>query len=207
MGGRKEGQIVEELVANKWKKRNNLEPWQWLKEENKWMDEGKKEKKEKEGCTEKKKKRKDLQGKRKRLNKCRLHGGVMNDTSLGSHSSICPSPPPSLPISSIFFPPSFSAPTFLFFLLCPFPSFFVLPPTSFGFSPSYQFYFSTSPFLFSSLFPPFSSLLYFPPLPPPLFRLPVPLPSVSSAFSSPVATYWCFVIRPSRRIPDTQGNL
>lgn len=43
------------------------------------------------------------------MNECRLHGGVMNDTSLGSHSSICPSCPPlSLPPFPIFFPPSSS---------------------------------------------------------------------------------------------------
>lgn len=51
-------------------------------------------------CMGKKRREKRPAGK-EMLNECRLHGGVMNDTSLGSHSSICPSLPPFLP-SSLF---------------------------------------------------------------------------------------------------------
>lgn len=55
---------------------------------------------------ERKKRKRPAERERERVNECRLHGGVMNDTSLGSHSSICPS----LPLLSLplFFPPSFS---------------------------------------------------------------------------------------------------
>lgn len=45
----------------------------------------------------------DLQG--EMLKERRLHGGVMNDASLGSHSSICPSLPPCL---TLLFPPFFA---------------------------------------------------------------------------------------------------
>lgn len=79
-----------------------------------------------------------------RVNECRLHGGVMNDTSLGSHSSICPSSP-LLPLL---------CPSFL-----PFPFFLNSSPSLL---PALSSRFSCSSFFKSLLFLlPASSLLYY----------------------------------------------
>lgn len=82
---------------------------------------------------------------RERERECRLHGGVMNDTSLGSHSSICPSLPPSLPIA-------------LFSSLL---SFCALVPTSW-FPFLFPLSFSSFPPLFSVLFYVFLIFSFFP---------------------------------------------
>lgn len=81
----------------------------------------------------KKKRKRPAEKEKERLNECRLHGGVMNDTSLGSHSSICPSslllPPSSssLLLSQLISlsPPTSVSPFFIIPSLPPFLTFFL----------------------------------------------------------------------------------
>lgn len=90
-----------------------------------------------------------------RVNECRLHGGVMNDTSLGSHSSICPSSPLLPLLCPSFLPfPFFLNSSPPSFLLCH-PGFHVLHFLSLFFSSCLHFpYFIPSYFFHSLLFPP-----------------------------------------------------
>lgn len=82
----------------------------------------------------KKRRKRPAEKEKERVNECRLHGGVMNDTSLGSHSSICPSCPPLyLPPFPLFFPPSSSTHFTLCSLHChPYLSLFSIPSFSYS---------------------------------------------------------------------------